>query len=52
MTQAGQAPPRFVLFASQPDAVNASYHKFLIRRLRENFGFVGATVRLDVRLSE
>jgi GTP-binding protein len=52
MTQSGQAPPRFVLFASQPDAVNASYHKFLIRRLRENFGFVGATVRLDVRLSE
>ncbi len=52
MTQSGQAPPRFVVFASQPDAVNQSYHKFLVRRLREDFGYSGATVRLDVRLSE
>jgi GTP-binding protein len=52
ITQAGQAPPRFVVFASQPDAVNASYHKFLVRRLREDFGYSGATVRLDVRRSE
>jgi GTP-binding protein len=52
MTQSGQAPPRFVVFASQPEAVNPSYHKFLIRRLREDFGFAAATVRLDVRRSE
>ena len=52
MTQVAQAPPRFAIFASQPEAVNASYHRFLLNRLRESFGYAGATVRLDVRKSE
>ncbi len=52
MTQAAQAPPRFVIFASQPDAINASYHRFLLNRLRDEFGYAGATVKLDVRKSE
>ena len=52
MSQVGQAPPKFVLFASHPEAINASYHRFLVNRLRDEFGFSGATVRLDVRKSE
>ena len=52
MTQVAQAPPRFAIFASQPDAINASYHRFLLNRLRDEFGYSGATVRLDVRKSE
>ena len=51
MTQVTQAPPRFAIFASQPDAINASYHRFLLNRLRDEFGYAGATVRLDVRKS-
>jgi GTP-binding protein len=51
MTQVAQAPPRFAIFASQPDAINASYHRFLLNRLRDEFGYAGATVRLDVRKS-
>jgi GTP-binding protein len=52
MTQVAQAPPRFAIFASQPDAINSSYHRFLLNRLRDEFGYAGATVRLDVRKSE
>ena len=51
-TQAGKAPPRFVIFASHPEAINPSYHRFLLNRLRDEFGFAGATVRLEVRKSE
>ena len=52
MTQAATAPPRFVIFASQPEAVNASYHRFLLNRLRDEFGYSAASVRLDVKKSQ
>ena len=51
-TQTGQRPPRFTVFASQPEAINPSYHKFLLHRLRERFGFTGTPVRLDVKKSK
>ena len=46
-TQAGTAPPTFVLFTSGP--LEASYVRFVERRLREDFGFVGSPVHLQVR---
>jgi GTP-binding protein len=46
-TQAGVAPPRFVLFTSGP--LEASYRRFLERRLREQFGFAGTPIELNVR---
>jgi GTP-binding protein len=52
MTQAATAPPRFVIFASQPEAVNTSYHRFLLNRLRDEFGYAAASVRLDVKKSQ
>ncbi|MEO6463786.1 MAG: ribosome biogenesis GTPase Der [Candidatus Eisenbacteria bacterium] len=52
MTQAATAPPRFVIFASQPEAVNKSYHRFLLNRLRDEFGYAAASVRLEVKKSE
>jgi GTPase len=52
MTQAATAPPKFVIFASQPEAVNASYHKFLLNRLRSEFGYSAASIRLDVKKSQ
>jgi GTP-binding protein len=51
MTQVTNAPPRFAIFASQPEAINPSYHRFLLNRLRDEFGYAGATVKLDVRKS-
>lgn len=43
-TQAGTAPPTFILFGgNQP---TAGYRRFLERRIRETFGFQGVPLRL------
>ena len=49
-TQASTSPPRFVLFAS--GFLEASYRRFVERRLREEFGFVGSPIELSVRVRE
>jgi GTP-binding protein len=49
-TQPGTAPPRFVLFTSGP--LEASYQRFLERRLREKFGFDGTPIELAVKPRE
>ena len=46
-TQATTAPPTFVLFTSGP--LDAGYVRFIERRLREEFGFVGSPIHLQVR---
>ncbi|MFD0276891.1 ribosome biogenesis GTPase Der [Kitasatospora sp. NPDC127111] len=49
-TQAGTRPPRFVLFAS--GFLEAGYRRFIERRLREEFGFVGTPISISVRVRE
>jgi GTPase len=49
-TQAGAAPPHFVLFTS--GFLEASYRRFIERRLREEFGFEGTPIRISVRVRE
>jgi GTPase len=49
-TQASTRPPRFVLFAS--GFLEAGYRRFVERRLREEFGFVGAPIEISVRVRE
>ncbi len=49
-TQASTRPPRFVLFAS--GFLEAGYRRFIERRLREEFGFVGAPIEISVRVRE
>jgi GTP-binding protein len=49
-TQPGVAPPRFVLFTTGP--LEASYRRFLERRLRERFGFRGTPIEVTVRARE
>ena len=46
-TQASTAPPTFVLFTSGP--LEASYVRFVERRLREDFGFAGSPIHVQVR---
>jgi GTP-binding protein len=52
MTQASSAPPTFVIFTNQPKRLHFSYERFLENRLRENFDFTGAPVRLLQRVKE
>ena len=49
-TQAGTRPPRFVLFTS--GFLEAGYRRFVERRLREDFGFVGSPIEVSVRVRE
>ncbi len=49
-TQASAAPPRFILFTS--GQLDAGYLRFVERRLREEFGFVGTPIHLTVRARE
>jgi GTP-binding protein len=49
-TQVGTRPPRFVLFAS--GFLDAGYRRFIERRLREEFGFVGSPIEISVRVRE
>ncbi|GAA0249396.1 ribosome biogenesis GTPase Der [Cryptosporangium japonicum] len=49
-TQAGSKPPRFVLFTSGP--VDVAYTRYIERRLREDFGFVGTPIQITVRIKE
>ncbi|MEZ0492859.1 ribosome biogenesis GTPase Der [Kineococcus sp. TBRC 1896] len=49
-TQASTRPPRFVVFAS--GFLEAGYRRFIERRLREEFGFVGSPIELSVRVRE
>jgi GTP-binding protein len=48
-TQTGVRPPTFVLFCTDPSAVQASYRRFLENRLREAFDLEGTPVRLRLR---
>jgi GTP-binding protein len=49
-TQAGAKPPRFVLFTTGP--LDVAYQRYIERRLREDFGFVGTPIQLSVRIKE
>jgi GTP-binding protein len=46
-TQPSTAPPTFILFTS--GKLDASYERFIERRLREQFGFVGSPIVLQQR---
>jgi len=49
-TQPGVAPPRFVMFTTGP--LEASYRRFLERKLRERYGFHGSPIDISVRARE
>ncbi len=49
-TQAGSRPPRFVLFTTGP--LDTAYKRFIERRLREDFGFLGTPIGISVRVKE
>jgi GTP-binding protein len=48
-TQTGVHPPTFVLFCTDPNAVQTSYRRFLENRLRASFDLAGTPVRLRLR---
>lgn len=49
-TQVQAAPPRIVLFTS--GFLDAGYRRYIERRLREEFGFVGSPIQIGMRVRE
>ncbi len=49
MTQVSVAPPTFVFFVREPEAINFSYRRFLTNRLREAFSFDQSPIRVIFR---
>ena len=49
-TQASTCPPTFVLFTT--GFLEAGYRRFIERRLREEFGFPGTPIRIELRIRE
>jgi len=49
-TQPSTAPPTFILFTS--GKLDASYERFVERRLREEYGFVGSPIVITQRVRE
>lgn len=49
MTQVKTRPPQFVVMCSHPDELNASYKRYLINGLREDFDMPGTPIRLFFR---
>jgi GTPase len=48
-TQVGAAPPTFVFFTNVATRFHFSYERFLVNQLREEFGFAGTPIRIQVR---
>ena len=48
-TQTSAKPPTFVLFVREPKAIHFSYKRYLVNRIREEFGFDQTPVRIYFR---
>ena len=49
-TQDGTCPPKFVIFATE--FLESAYRRFIERRLREDFGFIGTPIEVAVKLKD
>ena len=49
MTQVNTRPPSFALFASKPAELPASYRRYLVNALRQEFDLPGTPIRMMLR---
>lgn len=49
ISQVTTAPPTFVLFTNEPRGITEPYLRYLMRQLRERYGFAGAPLRILLR---
>jgi GTP-binding protein len=48
-TQAGVAPPTVVIFVNDAQLVKTDYRRFIVRQLREEYGFWGSPLRIHFK---
>ena len=49
LTQVKTAPPVFSLFTNRPKVIAPNYRRFVEKRIREHFGFIGVPLTIAVR---
>ncbi len=49
ITQPDTAPPKLLIFSNYPQYLQESYKRYLLNRLREQFGFMGVPVNLKFK---
>lgn len=49
MTQVRVRPPQFVVWSNTPEGVDTSYKRYLVNRLREQYGFGGTPIKMEFR---
>ena len=49
ISQVKSRPPTFIIFCNNPDGLPSSYSRYLKSKLRENFGFDGVPLRINLR---
>ena len=49
LTQAGVAPPTFVVFTNRSGKLHFSFERFLENRIRERFGFLGSPIVIKTK---
>lgn len=49
ITQVSIKPPTFVIFVNYPEGIHFSYERYIVNKIRENFGFDGTPVRVFFR---
>ncbi|HYB20112.1 MAG TPA: ribosome biogenesis GTPase Der [Thermodesulfobacteriota bacterium] len=49
ISQVSVAPPTFILFTNEPQGLGETYRRYLLRRLREKYGFTGTPLRLFLK---
>ncbi len=49
MTQVGTKPPTFAVFVNSKKLFHFSYERYLVNKLREEYGFKGTPIRMHVR---
>ncbi|MCD4650826.1 MAG: ribosome biogenesis GTPase Der [Candidatus Cloacimonetes bacterium] len=49
VTQPQVHPPKFIFFCNKPELISDQYKRYLHNQLRNEFGFEGATIKLNFR---
>jgi len=49
VTQLKTEPPLFAFFSNRPQRIGKNYRRFLEKKIRENFGFLGVPITLVFR---
>jgi GTP-binding protein len=48
-SQVATGPPVFAVRVNRPDEIHFSYERYLVKALRQAFGFSGSPIRLSFR---